>query len=89
MNMKTTEEDRGKIDRIMERACDLDERIDPLSLHMDLTATHLNGCPLNLEDLSETTDANLMHDVYGIMQHLNRNTGKLEGGFTPRYAVKQ
>jgi len=53
---------------------------------MDLTATHLNGCPLKLAALAEADEFNLAHDVGGIYQHINRRTGKLERCFLPRFA---
>jgi hypothetical protein len=61
-------------------------RVDPLDLNMDLTATHLNGCPLKLQELLEADDFNLIHDVFGIHRHLDRNTGKLKNCFLPRFA---
>lgn len=53
---------------------------------MDVTACHLNGCPLKLAQLLVADDANFAHDVFGIRRHLNRETGKLENCFLPRYA---
>jgi hypothetical protein len=53
---------------------------------MDITACHLNGCPLRLGELLGADDANFAHDVFGIRRHLNRETGKLEDCFCPRYA---
>ena len=29
-----------------------------------------------------------LHDVCGIATHINRNTGELEGCFSPRYAER-
>jgi hypothetical protein len=54
---------------------------------MDLTACHANGNPLRLEDLLSADDMNFSHDVFGIRRHLNRETGKLEGFFSPRYSM--
>lgn len=53
---------------------------------MDLTATHLNGCPLRLEELLAADDFNFDHDVFGIRRHMNRETGRLENCFLPRFA---
>jgi len=53
---------------------------------MDLTATHLNGCPLRLQALATAPAGEFGHDVFGIRKNLNRETGKLEGFFHPRYA---
>jgi hypothetical protein len=54
---------------------------------MDLTACHLNGCPLRLEDMAKADDFNFAHDVLGIRRHLNRETGQLEDCFVPRFAI--
>lgn len=56
---------------------------------MDIAATHVNGCPLNLQKLLEADDFNFAHDVFGIERHLNRSTGELENCFVPRCAAKQ
>ncbi len=57
---------------------------DRLSLEMDITACHANGCKLRLADLAEADDFNLTHDVCGIRQNIDRTTGKLRGHFLPR-----
>lgn len=56
------------------------------SCTMDLTAFHLNGCPLDLDSLAKAKPCDLIHDVAGIREHINRETGKLEDCFLPRYA---
>lgn len=61
-----------------------------LDLRMDLTAVHLNGCPLDLEKLAEASDFMLAHDIQGIGKHLDRLTGRLpEGVFLPRCALTE
>lgn len=60
---------------------------DTIELSMDLTATHANGCPLDLPKMLTFDDFNLMHDVGGIRRHLDRKTGKLGGFFLPRAAL--
>lgn len=59
---------------------------DRLSITMDLCACHANGCPLDFERLASADDFNLLHDVGGINRHINRDTGKIEGFFRPRFA---
>lgn len=56
---------------------------------MDITAAHLNGCPLRLAELLEADRFNFTHDVFGIRGHLNRETGELKDCFVPRYARPQ
>lgn len=54
---------------------------------MDITATHANGCKLRLEELLAAEPIHFAHDVFGIRNHLDRETGQLRDGFTPRHAV--
>lgn len=56
---------------------------------MDITACHVNDHPLRLGELLGADDFNFAHDVFGIRRHLNRETGKLEDCFVPRFAVPQ
>lgn len=55
---------------------------------MDITACHANGSPLQLNNLLNADDFNFSHDVFGIRRHLDRQTGKLGGFFSPRFSVK-
>ena len=54
---------------------------------MDLTACHSNGCPLKLSELLAADSFNFAHDVFGIRRHINRETGRLENCFSPRFAA--
>lgn len=55
---------------------------------MDIIACHANGNPLKLAELLAADDGNFGHDVFGIRRHINRETGKLEGCFVPRYSLQ-
>lgn len=57
-----------------------------LTLIMDLSATHANGCPLDFAKLLAADDFNFGHDVSGIMRNIDRLTGKLGNCFVPRCA---
>ncbi|ANA12892.1 DUF6874 family protein [Acetobacter oryzifermentans] len=57
-----------------------------LSTRMDLIATHANGCPMDFARMRKADDFNILHDVVGIKNHLNRKTGRLERMFLPRFA---
>jgi hypothetical protein len=91
ISFKCSVEDSNLIDEIVERAVDLDRAWDSkyerLDVSMDITATHCNGCPLDLKKLLEADDFNFEHDVFGIRHHLNRETGQLEDFFLPRCAL--
>lgn len=85
-----TDEERAIIERIAKRAVALYHKygntdVDELDIQMDLEACHCNGCPLRLSEMEQADNFNLMHDVTGINVHLNRNTGKLERCFLPRF----
>lgn len=57
-----------------------------MDLVMDLSATHASGCPLKLDELLNANDSDFGHDIHGIRRHINRETGRLEGCFLPRFA---
>jgi len=88
--MDVSTDEQKTIMAIVKRFCDVvgdSLELRPISMMLDLKACHSNGCPLDLEAmLAAPRDADIVHDISGIERHLNRETGKLEGGFTPRYA---
>lgn len=95
-NMGATEKDQAIIDKIAARAFKSVKKArgkhmerDALDYEMDITAVHLNGCPLHLADLLKGDDFNFAHDIAGIERFLNRESGKLTRGFLPRFAQKQ
>lgn len=81
-------EDFVVIERIATRATRLGctHGRSKLDVMLDLTACHVNGCPLDLPALEHAEDVHLIHDVMGIAVHLDHNTGGLLHHFTPRYA---
>ena len=84
---KTSREDIDVIDRIVKRARKHGINREVIYLHMDLCAAHIT-CPLKLEELLEANTFDFVHDVVGIVNHLNRETGELEDCFVPRYAAR-
>ena len=81
--------DSQLITKIVMRAASLLGGRERLELAMDITAVHMNGCPLKLGDLLMASDFDFCHDIKGIQAHLNRSTGKLEHYFTPRFATTE
>ena len=55
----------------------------------DIVLCHNHGCPLMLAELLAASADEFNHELIGIRSFLNRNTGKLEGIFHPRYALNQ
>ncbi len=69
------------------RAIKNDPELNLLNTLMDIEATHLNGNPLRLKDLFEADNFNFMHDIIGIHNHIDRESGKLTRGFSPRFSA--
>lgn len=88
INWNITKADADKIHAIATRAMPGKKYPHFTDLTMDLTACHLNGCPLDLNGLLVASDADFCHDINGIWNHLDRETGKLTDCFVPRYAAK-
>ncbi len=82
-----TREDALTIGAIVKRATKAGSVKDPLSLNMDITACHLNGCPLKLSELLNAEPFDFAHDIHGITAHIDRETGALRDCFVPRFAV--
>lgn len=81
------------IGKVVDKICEIVKRMDfdapdRLKVTMDLTACHSNAVPLDLARLLKASDADILHDVVGIMNHIDRSTGKLLDHFRPRYAKK-
>lgn len=93
INFSVTSLEASTIQKIVERAeiiaADLGTTINRMSLTMDLTACHANGTPLKLDELFGADRFNFVHDVWGVMRHIDRSTGKLTDRFLPRYAAPE
>jgi hypothetical protein len=83
--------DAAIISQIVDRAQVIARRwrvpFDRTGAMMDITAVHVNDCPLRLEELASADDFNFVHDVFGVFRHIDRSTGRLRDCFVPRYAV--
>jgi uncharacterized protein DUF6874 len=92
LNMHVSANDLEKIIKIMLRAASMldlaDHNCDRLSLCLDLSACHANGCALDLDGLLCASGRDFAHDICGIMKHIDRKTGKLTDCFLPHYACK-
>ena len=82
--------DQAIIEKIALRAHTLAGRqgaaSDLFSRMMDVTACHLNGCPLKLDALLAAEEFDFAHDVFGIGRHIDRRNGTLKDCFLPRFA---
>ena len=93
ISFSVTKQEREIIKRIADRAVAMAAETGPgqfdydrVDAEMDITATHANDCPLRLRDLLSAEAFDFAHDVFGIRRHLNRQTGKLDNYFLPRFA---
>lgn len=92
INWDISDSEDDLIHEIVERAFDelpsYRQRSDGRTgAHMDIAATHLNGCRLDLRKLLTSDAATFAHDVLGIHRHLNRQTARLENHFDPRCSL--
>jgi hypothetical protein len=88
MNFNVTKEDSAKIAEIVGHVASVVPDTDRLGLTMDLTAAHARN-PLDLDAmLGAVGTYDFHHDITGIVRHLNRRTGKLEGFFSPRFTKR-
>ncbi len=81
--------DQALIDRIVFRAVAQEwvPKAQAEDFEMDLIALHRNGTPLRLADFIGADDFNFAHDVVGIRRHMDRETGRLNNHFVPRFAA--
>jgi hypothetical protein len=93
VSFQTTSEEFETIGKIAARAWAVDwlrrsygSRMD---IHMDVTAVHANGNPLRLRDLLAADDFNFAHDISGICNCLDRETGQLTRNFSPRFSRRE
>ena len=86
ISFKATDEERALVTASVKRAQALGFTRDPMDLEMDILAAHANGCSLDFAKLMSFDAFNFIHDVGGIVEHLDRVTGKLGGFFLPRCA---
>jgi hypothetical protein len=84
-----TRREGNLISEIVDRAEKLARRFKQptvrASIVLDLVMAHRMQ-PLDLELLLAADDANFAHDVFGIMRHIDRNSGAMRDCFVPRFA---
>jgi hypothetical protein len=86
ISFECTKEEFITIGKIVKRARKIVPDVDAMSLNMDISACHANGCPLKLDELLAADGFNFSHDVFGIRRHIDRKTGQLMDCFVPRFA---
>jgi hypothetical protein len=90
ISFKTSQADFDIINQIADRGWGLGwlrrSYENRMAMVMDITAVHANGNPLRLEGLLQADDFNFAHDISGICNCLDRQTGQLLNEFSPRYS---
>lgn len=89
LKLTANQDDAALILKIVTRARRAQPRVDSLALALDLTAVHLNTCPLRLADLLAADDFNFSHDVFGIHRNIDRTTAELRDFWSPRFHQRQ
>lgn len=89
INFTSTREDDILISKIAGRGHAINPLVRLVSIAMDVTAVHLNGCPLRLQDLLDSKNSDFIHDIAGIRDNINTLTGELDEGFFPKFAKKR
>ena len=93
LNIDITQQEMEKIQRVLDALRMKGEQRTVAT--MDLTVAHKNGCALDLDNMvafaesgSPLDQFHVIHDIIGISENLDRETGRLER-FRPRFAVEQ
>ena len=74
------------ISRITQRAVSLHPKYRRIDLTVDLELCISIGCHLYLAKLLAAQDHDFSHDVFGIHQNIDRETGQLRNCFSPRFS---
>jgi hypothetical protein len=94
VNFESTDEELALIEKIVERAENVgyvrgrksrSHWYTKTTMTLDLLAANANGNPMDFERMLATDDLNFLHDVAGIARHMNRETGKFNDFFSPRF----
>jgi hypothetical protein len=92
INWGAAPEEADLIHKIAERAVSdsvAGRGLNLLDVEMDITACHLNGNPIRLNDLLHANNFNFWHDINGIRHTLDRETGQLQDYFSPRFSKRE
>ncbi len=82
----TTRKEMAVISKIAKRAIALRLATDKMGLEMDLDCVH-NTVKLRLDALLGADKFNFAHDVCGIQNTIDRDTGELKNCFLPRFSA--
>jgi hypothetical protein len=75
----------ARVLRLSREVMGLKPKLDGRAIIVGLALAH-RELPLDLELLLDADDSDLIHDVFGIMQNIDLDTGRLRNSFVPRSA---
>jgi hypothetical protein len=78
------EGDISEVALIAKRAEGYGVKRERVALLMDIQAVQGSSTPMNLVTLMSSSKADFLHDITGIIAHLDRQTGELMDCFLPR-----
>ena len=71
---------------IADKAIETSIEIDKTTIMMDLIATHKH-IKLDLGRMAKGNIGDIMHDIVGIYNNLDRTTGEMQNCFLPRFSA--
>jgi len=89
MKFNATKEESVVIYDIVKRSRREGVSYDRLTMIMDLEAVHCNGNPMDFNELLMAPRPDFIHDIQGIRHNIDRQTGKLQNCFSPRYSKRK
>lgn len=72
--------------RAARMAAEMGATVDDLEIAGDVAQVHRHCQPLALGPLLAASDLDFAHDVFGIREHIDRESGRLRASFAPRFA---
>lgn len=87
-NFSVNHEDANQIIRIGNRVRGLDPRSVFTNIIMVLRAAQCAGANLDFDKMIDASSEDLMHDINGILDNIDHETGKLKNNFLPKLRRK-
>lgn len=86
--LELTLDEDNLISAIVGRYISMKPGFEPRTIQiiMDIAYCH-HHAPLDLEGLLQARDADFVHDVSGIINHIDRTTGRMRDLFSPRFTM--
>ena len=63
------------------------EQYSKITIQTTLEAVHMNGNPLDLQSFYNANDVDFCHDIFGIINNINKNTLKIKNNFKLKFSL--